>query len=86
MNGDPVDLEVHRTSPAPAGSSETESFPFAHRDMKPGNVMIADDGSPILMDFGSAIPARIKVETRSQALLQQVLSSSCSIRANAEAW
>ena len=72
MNGDPVDLEVHRSSPAPGGSSETESFPFAHRDMKPGNVMIADDGSPILMDFGSAIPARIKVETRSDALLQQV--------------
>lgn len=73
MGGDPVDLEVHRSSPAPGGSGETELYPFAHRDMKPGNVMIADDGSPILMDFGSAIPARIKVETRSQALLQQVL-------------
>ena len=84
MNGDPADLEVHRVSPAPAGSSDTESFPFAHRDMKPGNVMIADDGSPILMDFGSAIPARIKIETRSQALLQQVLSFSCPIRANTE--
>ena len=84
MNGDPADLEVHRASPAPAGSSDTESFPFAHRDMKPGNVMIADDGSPILMDFGSAIPARIKVETRSDALLQQVLSFSCPIRANTE--
>ena len=76
MNGDPADLEVHRSSPAPGGSSETELFPFAHRDMKPGNVMIADDGSPIVMDFGSAIPARIKIETRSQALLQQVLSLS----------
>jgi len=80
MNGDPADLEVHRASPAPGGSSETELFPFAHRDMKPGNVMIADGGSPIVMDFGSAIPARIKIETRSQALLQQVLtplSDSC---------
>ena len=74
MGGDPADMEVHRSSPAPGGSGETESFPFAHRDMKPGNVMIADDDSPILMDFGSAIPARIKIETRSQALLQQVLS------------
>ena len=72
MNGDPADLEVHRTSPAPGAGGETELFTFAHRDMKPGNVMIADDGSPILMDFGSAIPARVKVETRSQALLQQV--------------
>jgi len=35
--------------------------------------MIADDGvTPILMDFGSAMKARIRVETRSQALLQQV--------------
>lgn len=36
------------------------------------NVMIADDGSPILMDFGSAIKARIPIQTRQQALLQQV--------------
>ena len=34
--------------------------------------MIADDGSPILMDFGSTMKARIKIENRSQALLQQV--------------
>jgi serine/threonine kinase 16 len=34
--------------------------------------MIADDGAPILMDFGSTIRARIAVENRSQALLQQV--------------
>jgi hypothetical protein len=35
--------------------------------------MIGDDGqTPILMDFGSTVKARIKVETRSQALMQQV--------------
>ena len=38
------------------------------------NVMIADDGvTPILMDFGSAARARIHIENRSQALLQQVI-------------
>ena len=37
--------------------------------------MIADDGNPILMDFGSAVKARMKIETRQQALLQQVLSA-----------
>lgn len=37
------------------------------------NVMISDDGvTPILMDFGSTVRARIKIETRSQALMQQV--------------
>jgi serine/threonine kinase 16 len=33
--------------------------------------MVADDGQPILMDFGSAVKARIPIENRSQALLQQ---------------
>lgn len=35
--------------------------------------MLSDDGEiPILMDFGSTVKARVKVETRSQALAQQV--------------
>ncbi|KAG5638476.1 hypothetical protein H0H81_012408 [Sphagnurus paluster] len=35
--------------------------------------MIADDGvTPILMDLGSTVKARIPIENRSQALLQQV--------------
>jgi serine/threonine kinase 16 len=38
--------------------------------------MIADDGiTPILMDFGSTIKARIRIDNRSQALLQQVLAT-----------
>lgn len=27
---------------------------FLHRDIKPGNIFIRDDGSPVLLDFGSA--------------------------------
>ncbi|WP_374263457.1 protein kinase [Zoogloea sp.] len=27
---------------------------FLHRDIKPGNIYIRDDGSPVLLDFGSA--------------------------------
>jgi serine/threonine kinase 16 len=34
--------------------------------------MISDDGTPILMDFGSTVKARIPIENRSQALMQQV--------------
>ncbi|EJD06924.1 other/NAK protein kinase [Fomitiporia mediterranea MF3/22] len=61
--------------------SQMEVVPYAHRDLKPGNVMVADDGSPILMDFGSAIRARIKIETRQQALLQQDIAAEQSTMA-----
>ena len=43
--------------------------------------MIADDGRPILMDFGSALKARIKIENRSQALLQQDIAAEQSTMA-----
>ncbi|KAK7050835.1 Serine/threonine-protein kinase env7 [Paramarasmius palmivorus] len=62
------------------GSSEI--VPYAHRDIKPGNVMIADDGvTPILMDFGSTMKARIPIENRSQALLQQDIAAEQSTMA-----
>jgi serine/threonine kinase 16 len=34
---------------------EGELVAYAHRDIKPGNIMLADDDTPILMDFGSTI-------------------------------
>ena len=34
--------------------------------------MVDDNGRPVLMDFGSTMKARVKIENRSQALLQQV--------------
>lgn len=43
--------------------------------------MLADDGTtPILMDFGSAMPARIPIPDRRVALLQQDLAAEhCSM-------
>ncbi|KAF8969143.1 other/NAK protein kinase [Flammula alnicola] len=56
--------------------------PYAHRDLKPGNIMIADDGkTPILMDFGSTMLARVHIENRSQALLQQDIAAEQSTMA-----
>ncbi|HTF13235.1 MAG TPA: serine/threonine-protein kinase [Burkholderiales bacterium] len=35
---------------------------YLHRDIKPGNVFIRDDGSPVLLDFGSARAASSGIE------------------------
>uniref|UniRef100_A0A914W0L8 Myosin heavy chain n=1 Tax=Plectus sambesii TaxID=2011161 RepID=A0A914W0L8_9BILA len=35
--------------------------PLAHRDLKPGNILMAEDDTPVLMDFGSCAPARVVI-------------------------
>ncbi|OAV91744.1 NAK protein kinase [Puccinia triticina 1-1 BBBD Race 1] len=61
---------------AQRGSGSIE--PWAHRDLKPANVLISDEDQPILMDFGSAIKARIPIPNRSIALHQQDLAAEHS--------
>ncbi|KAF3934799.1 hypothetical protein ABW20_dc0109695 [Dactylellina cionopaga] len=52
-----------------SGAHSGELRPFAHRDIKPGNVMISDDGvTPVLMDFGSLAPSPVRVTSRSLAI------------------
>ncbi|KAH3795866.1 serine/threonine-protein kinase 16-like [Dreissena polymorpha] len=54
--------------------------PYSHRDIKPGNVMMDDAGEAILMDLGSASPARLQVTTRSEAqALQDEAAERCSM-------
>ncbi|EIM23923.1 kinase-like protein [Wallemia mellicola CBS 633.66] len=56
----------------------TDAVPYAHRDIKPGNVMLTDNALPVLMDFGSCIKARVRVNNRSEALIQQDMAAEHS--------
>lgn len=57
---------------AQEGVGPGELRAYAHRDIKPGNVMIGDDGkTPILMDLGSLAPSPIPITSRSLALQVQ---------------
>ena len=35
--------------------------PYAHRDIKPHNILLEKDLTPVLMDLGSVAPARITI-------------------------
>lgn len=54
------------------------SGPLTHRDVKPANVLINDDGSTVLMDFGSVIQGRCKVTSRKEAIAMQDLAAERS--------
>lgn len=53
--------------------------PYAHNDVKPANVLITHrKGQPplaVVMDFGSARPAKLEIRSRSDALQLQVRES-----------
>lgn len=57
---------------AQEGKAPGDTRAYAHRDIKPGNIMIDDDGErPILMDLGSLAPSPTPITSRSMALAVQ---------------
>ncbi|XP_021568463.1 serine/threonine-protein kinase 16 isoform X2 [Carlito syrichta] len=53
---------------------------YAHRDLKPTNILLGDEGQPVLMDLGSMNQAHIHVEGSRQALtLQDWAAQRCTI-------
>lgn len=54
------------------GLVDGQTRSYAHRDIKPGNIMIADTGTqPILMDLGSLAPSPTPITSRAMALQVQ---------------
>lgn len=53
---------------------------FAHRDIKPHNILLDADDDPVIMDLGSVAPARISVTSRRQA---SMLQEEAAVKASA---
>ncbi|XP_019378373.1 PREDICTED: serine/threonine-protein kinase 16, partial [Gavialis gangeticus] len=53
---------------------------YAHRDLKPTNVLLGDDDQPVLMDLGSVNQARIEVCSSREAMaMQDWAAQHCTI-------
>ncbi|KAL0109950.1 hypothetical protein PUN28_013533 [Cardiocondyla obscurior] len=59
---------------------EAKPEPLAHRDLKTANIMLSDDGTPIIMDLGSVATARVQIcGTQAARTLQDLAAERCSM-------
>lgn len=59
---------------------EIKPEPLAHRDLKTANIVLNDDGTPIIMDLGSMATARVQVcGTQAARVLQDLAAERCSM-------
>lgn len=59
---------------------DSKPFAIAHRDLKPGNVLLADDFQPVIMDLGSAGPARHEIHSSAEAKhFEDMAAQHCSM-------
>ncbi|KAK9505894.1 hypothetical protein O3M35_009863 [Rhynocoris fuscipes] len=59
---------------------EAKPVALAHRDIKPGNILLDVDNTPVIMDLGSVAPACVKVCGSADAQrLQDLASERCSM-------
>ncbi|XP_028663030.1 serine/threonine-protein kinase 16 [Erpetoichthys calabaricus] len=63
-----------------AGLQAIHEKNYAHRDLKPTNVLLDEDDKPVLMDLGSMNPARIEVKDSREAMtIQDWAAQRCTI-------
>ncbi|XP_053328058.1 serine/threonine-protein kinase 16 [Spea bombifrons] len=67
----PEDRILHILRGICLGLKEMHDRGYAHRDLKPTNVLLEDDDRPLLMDLGSMNHARIEVTGSRQAMVVQ---------------
>lgn len=69
---EPLIEEQQSVTHATEGAAKGQPHAYAHRDIKPGNIMIDDNGtSPILMDLGSLASSPTTITDRTIALQVQ---------------
>ncbi|KAI8516068.1 PREDICTED: serine/threonine-protein kinase 16-like [Branchiostoma belcheri] len=59
---------------------EATPAPVTHRDIKPANVLLDENDTPVLMDFGSMGPARVEIKGSGEAqAMQDLAAAKCTM-------